>query len=281
MKYCTSCGSELIADAKFCTSCGEPVKRLEGASAQNSSTTASAEETKEKVVAAVSNVKTTVQKSGYFNYFQETAKRPSSGVIAEGYNGWIHLTVLSFVTAFAFYGIVKGSINVMRGSSGLFYFGAGLVNNYAGDYISEIMSSVLLRVFIASLIIYLIFIVATFAMLKITSKNQPLTFTSVVNRFSGLLTPNIILLLGATVFTLLFASEITLTLLSMLLFFSIILCFLAYNYFIYTQTTFERLDRLYVLLVSNVTILLVLALLVVIQLYPIFRQLEGLLGNLF
>lgn len=64
MKYCTSCGSELIADAKFCTSCGEPVKRLEGASAQNSSTTDSAEEMKEKVVAAVSNVKQRFKKVG-------------------------------------------------------------------------------------------------------------------------------------------------------------------------------------------------------------------------
>ena len=53
-----------------------------------------------------------------------------------------------------------------------------------------------------------------------------------------------------------------------------LLCFAAYNYFLYSRAEVKNLDKFYVLLISNALVLLVLALIVYSQVEPIITRLD-------
>ena len=55
---------------------------------------------------------------------------------------------------------------------------------------------------------------------------------------------------------------------------SFLLCFMSYNFYLYSRASVEGLDKLYVLLISNLFVLLLLFLLVYIQIEPVITLID-------
>ena len=277
MNYCTSCGSELVENAAFCPNCGAKVESL------NVSDTLSvdnvdeslkdepitSEEVAEKLTHTFSNAKETVQRSPYFNYFIETVKRPTSSISSTSTShGWIQLVVFAAMTALSVYAAVKSTIRLGFNEMGITsYFGVEL--NIPNAIRNELIS----RMFVASLVVYLTFIVSVFVLLKVTARSKR-SFNLLVTEIGGFFTPNIILLFVAFILASLFASPVSMGIAFFLIALSFLLCFMSYNFYLYSRASVEGLDKLYVLLISNLFVLLLLFLLVYIQIEPVITLID-------
>ena len=277
MNYCTSCGSELVENAAFCPNCGAKVESL------NVSDTLSvdnvdeslkdepitSEEVAEKLTHTFSNAKETVQRSPYFNYFIETVKRPTSSIGSNSTShGWIQLVVFAAMTALSVYAAVKSTIRLGFNEMGITsYFGVEL--NIPNAIRNELIS----RMFVASLVVYLTFIVSVFVLLKVTARSKR-SFNLLVTEIGGFFTPNIILLFVAFILASLFASPVSMGIAFFLIALSFLLCFMSYNFYLYSRASVEGLDKLYVLLISNLFVLLLLFLLVYIQIEPVITLID-------
>src|SRR5699024_2422577 len=106
-------------------------------------------------------------------------------------HGWIQLVVFAAMIAVRVYAAVKSTIrlgfNEMVITS---YFGVEL--NIPNAIRNELIS----RMFVASLVVYLTFIVSVFVLLKITTQSKR-PFNLLVTKIGGFFTPNIILLFVA------------------------------------------------------------------------------------
>ena len=277
MNYCTSCGSELIENAAFCPNCGAKVERLnvsdttsvDKADESSKNEPISSEEVAEKLTHTFSNAKETVQRSPYFNYFIETVKRPTSSISSTSTShGWIQLVVFAAMTALSVYAAVKSTIRLGFNEMGITsYFGVEL--NIPNAIRNELIS----RMFVASLVVYLTFIVSVFVLLKVTARSKR-SFNLLVTEIGGFFTPNIILLFVAFILASLFASPVSMGIAFFLIALSFLLCFMSYNFYLYSRASVEGLDKLYVLLISNLFVLLLLFLLVYIQIEPVITLID-------
>lgn len=281
MNYCSSCGKPLKENAAFCHNCGAKVESVDSSNASSDASSAdnvagnlkndtlTSEEVAEKLTHTFSNTKDTIQKSSYFNYFAETIHRPTSSIGSTSTSdGWIHLILFAAITAFSIYELVKNSIKLGLSEFELTsYLGAGF------EVPSAIRNELVSRMFIASLVVYLTFIVAIFILLKVIAKSKQ-TFSQVVTEFGGLYSPNIVLLLVALIFTSLFASSVSMVIALSLIILSLVLCFMSYNVYLNSRVNVDGLDKLYVLLISNLFVLLLLFLLVYIQIEPVLTLID-------
>lgn len=274
MQYCISCGKPLKENAVFCANCGTKVEALDTSTASNGGQKAdhhsnSSEEVTEKISNSFSNAKESIQKSSYYNYFKMTAKNPSESTITEGNNGWIQLLVMVLFSAAAFAAIVQGIINIGLRALDLSFF-----SSFANDVTGQIIWSIIPRVLIASAAIYLIFILVAFGAVKLTNKTADATFTNVLNEFSSLFTPNIILLVIATLLALIIPTFFTVGLAIVLAIVAVGLSFLAFNYFVYHKANTQKIDKLYVLFIANITLIIILSILFIVQVIPIFEMID-------
>src|SRR5699024_5094115 len=162
------------------------------------------EEVAEKLTHTFSNAKETVQRSPYFNYFIETVKRPTSSIGSTSTsNGWIQLILFATMTALSSYAAVKSTIRLGFYEMGISsYFGGGI------NIPSVIRNELVSRMFVASLVVYLTFIVSVFVLLKVTARSKR-SFNLLVTEIGGFFTPNIILLFVAFILASLFASPVS------------------------------------------------------------------------
>ena len=227
------------------------------------------EEVAEKLTHTFSNAKETVQRSPYFNYFIETVKRPTSSIGSNSTShGWIQLVVFAAMTALSVYAAVKSTIRLGFNEMGITsYFGVEL--NIPNAIRNELIS----RMFVASLVVYLTFIVSVFVLLKVTARSKR-SFNLLVTEIGGFFTPNIILLFVAFILASLFASPVSMGIAFFLIALSFLLCFMSYNFYLYSRASVEGLDKLYVLLISNLFVLLLLFLLVYIQIEPVITLID-------
>lgn len=274
MNYCVSCGQPLAENAAFCPNCGTKVEKDEAT--ENTSIhkadepveneTDAGEEVVEKIAGTFSNVKETVQKSPYFTYFVETIQRPTSSIgMTSPSHGWIQLILFAAMTALSIYEVIKHTIRIGLGF--ISYFGGEV--NIPNDLRNEMIS----RIFVASFVVYLTFIVAIFILLRVIAQSKR-SFNELVTEIGGLFTPNILLLFVAFLLTFLFASSFSIKLAVFLIVLSSLLCLMSYNFYLYSRVSIEGLDKLYVLLISNLFLLLLLFLLVYIQIEPVFTLVD-------
>lgn len=271
MNYCTTCGNEMPEKAVFCSGCGS---KVDGEVQTAKSAPITSQDVKVKVASTLSYAKENIERSGYFNYFKATLLRPSSITAkSEGmkYNGWIHLAVLTLVTTFSFYMIIKGIINVAINQIG---FGIGSLFGVDNMLMREMRNAIVPRLIVAGFLVYLVIIATAFFSLKVMTKTKQ-TFNDTLNQFGGLLTPNIIILTLAGLLSFLFVSETVIAFSTMLIGFSLLLCLASYNFYLYKSAVIKGLDKLYVLLISNLILLLVVSIVVYIQVEPIITALEN------
>lgn len=281
MNYCMSCGNELQENAAFCPKCGTKVGSADVSDTQSvdhvdestKNESVTGEEVAEKLNHTFSNAKETVQRSPYFNYFIETVKHPTSSIGSTSTsNGWIQLILFATMTALSSYAAVKSTIRLGFYEMGITsYFGGGI------NIPSVIRNELVSRMFVASLVFYLTFIVSVFVLLKVTARSNR-SFNLLMTEIGGLFTPNILLLFVAFILTSLFASPVSIGISFFLMGLSFLLCFMSYNFYLYSRASIEGLDKLYVLLISNLFVLLLLSLLVYIQIEPVITLIDQ-IGN--
>lgn len=284
MNFCISCGNELTKQATFCSNCGTKVSDSESeptaaavTKEETNHSTVTSDELKEKLSSTFSSAKTTVQNSQYFSYFTNTLKQPTSAIGSQSSAfGWINILLLAAATTWAIYNILKGTIKVGMSEIGMTSF-FGIENSVFSAMRNELIP----RFFIVSLVVTLTFVGSAFLILKFTAKSNK-NFNHLLSEFGGLLTPNIALVLVAALLTALFASPTNLVLAISALFFSFLLCFAAYNFYLYDRVRISGLDNMYVLLISNIVVLVVLSILLYIQLEPILTfidQIDSVINN--
>lgn len=286
MDYCKSCGNELIKNAAFCTKCGTRVEekvvestteesvKVETETTKSENKQANNDEIKERFSDTVSSAKIAVETNGYFNYFKGTTKLPTAAIgYQETNNGWIQMAVFAIVSTFGVYSVLRGAlVSTMR------TFGGGVESIFGIDnFAIGMLNDLIPNLFIVSILLYLIFIGSAFITLKVTA-NSKQTFTKLLTELGGLFTPNILILGIAGVISLLLSSGITSAIGLLLISFSFLLCFAAYNFYLYSRVSLERLDKMYVLLISNLLVLILLAILTAMLLEPfivIMNQLDS------
>lgn len=268
MKYCTSCGKEQQEQAVFCSACGFK----SGEALQSSKAIAiNTDEVKEKMASTIVLAKENLQKSGYVNYVKSTLIRPSSVRISDGgKNGWIHLLVLTVATTFALYMIIRSAITFAFNQVGL-----GAMFGLNDAIIKEVRNAIIPRLTVVSFSIYVVLIATAFLSLKIMTKNKQ-TFNQTLSQFGGLLTPNIIIALTVGILSWLVVSEDMIKVSTVLLAFTLLLCLASYNFYLYKNAAIDGLDKFYVLLISNVVLLLIVGVLLYIQVEPILDTIENL-----
>lgn len=285
MDYCKACGNELVEGAVFCTKCGTKVEEKTTTSSKQETMNVGAEtaqteksqgnndEMKEKLSSTISNAKTVVQNSSYFNYVKETAKLPTAAIGSkQKNNGWIQMAVFAFASTLGVYSVLRGAlVSTMR------TYGGGFESLFGVDsFAIGLLNDVIPNLFIASTLLYLIFVGSAFITLKVTEKSNQ-SFTDLLTEFGGLFTPNILIGGVVGIFSWLLASTVTSALGLILITFSFLLCFAAYNFYLYSRVRVERLDKMYVLLISNLLVLILLTILIALLLEPlivILNQIE-------
>lgn len=268
MKYCTNCGSEFRDEATFCSHCGAK-KETDVQSAPASEVNAAY--VKEKLTKTFSQTKNSIQKSGYFNYLKATAKNPSAlmnGGLSNNEYGWIQFAALTAVTAMALYFGIIGTAKIAFSEIGM-----GLFSSIGNSLITEAIQSVIPRLVIMGLTFYAIFAGSAFVILKFLTRGTG-SFSTMLNQFGGLLTPNILLLLFSAILSMLIPTENTLVLSFLLIGFALLLCFIAFNYFLYSMSIQNKIDTFYVLLISNIVLFVVIALVVYLQIEPLISAIE-------
>ncbi|WP_028273437.1 zinc ribbon domain-containing protein [Atopococcus tabaci] len=267
MNYCTQCGNELQENALFCAQCGT----RKGETVPKSDTVElNAEQVKAKLTQTLSKTKGTIEKSGYLDYLKETAAAPSRSLEKSASNvGWIHFSVLTLVTMLSLYGLIAGVVNMAFNEMAM-----GLFSGFGSSVMSEVRSIALPRLLMVSLTYYAIFAGAAFAGLKVLSRSTQ-SFAETLVQYGGLFTPNMVLLAVMGVLTYFFASEGTLYFAGFTLGFVILLSLMGFNYFLYSRSIKNKMDTLYVLLLSNIALFFVIALVLYIQIEPLLTALDN------
>lgn len=270
MKYCTNCGNELPGDASFCSNCG---MKFDGEATQARLKEINTEAVKETLNKTFSQTKETIQNSGYFNYLMKTAKQPTAIFNEEqSNNGLIHFGVLSVVTALAIYFLIAGTISVAMNQSGL-----GFIFGSSTGYLSEVRQ-LIPNLVLMSVTAYAVFILSAFIIMKF-SADRNIKLGYLLNEFGGLLTPNLILLSFAAVTSLLIKSELIMTISLTIISFTLLLSFLAFNYYIYVKTYNDKSKTFYMLLVSNILVFLLFSIIIYVQVEPLITAFDR-LGSL-
>lgn len=269
MNFCESCGSELKPDAKFCSDCGENVIEKIITPEKIVETTAGP---KEKTDFDVKEQLEKLQKIDYFKFLKETAINPSIATEKTGYNGWIQLFVLAALTTFAFNSIISGAYRmVSREMGGLM----SLISNQTSSIMSGIKGELLPRLFIVSLVVYGVFFISAFLIKKFTTKSETESINEVVNQYSTLFTPNLIILVLASLFGFM-GSEQTMIISMVLILLTFILNFSALTYYIYNNINVVGIDKIYTIVISNLLVITVLGVLLYLQLEPIIQLIDTL-----
>ncbi|WP_423188960.1 DUF6574 domain-containing protein [Alkalibacterium sp. f15] len=270
MKYCTNCGNELPNEASFCSKCGN---RFNGATTATHIQEINAEVVKEKLGKTFSQAKGSIQNSGYIDYFKRTAKYPTVALNEkQSNNGFIHFGILSLITVLAIYSIITGAISIAMNQTGL-----GALLGLSGGFTNQV-NQLLPNLFLMSVTIYGVFVFSAYMILKILVKKE-LTLTQVFTEFGGLLTPNIILLGIAAILTYLIKSENIMVLGLSFIGFTLLLCFIAMNYYIYVKSYKSTNNTFYALLISNILVFLLFSIIIYLQIEPIITAIDN-LGSL-
>lgn len=282
MNYCSNCGNQLAETVTFCSKCGTKVTvgkstNIDSVKSVSTNKSVNNDEVQEILSNTFSKARETVKNNQFFHYFVTTVKHPTSEISSGSQSfGWIQVILLATITTLSLYSIFKGAIKIELNELGL----SSLL-----DINSSVMSSVrdelVPRVFLASLVVYLTFIASAFLVLKFTSKSEQ-TFSGMLTDFGGLFTPNIIILLVTSILTILFASPVNLAIAIGLVVLSFLLCFVAYNFYLFNHVSIDGLDKMYVLLVSNIIVLLILFALLYIQIEPmitVFNDIVNMINN--
>lgn len=277
MKFCISCGSELQENEQFCTNCGTSVNSTvasQGTDPVNQQPNSGAQNTQ------FNDSLNKIKNLNYFNFIKETAINPTAETDGTGYNGWIHLGLLALFTTLTFVNILNSLVKTFTSNLGVFGGLEGLLSGAAQTVGRSVVGSVAPRLFFITLIIYAIFIFGAFFIQKYAYKNSNIGVTPFVNQFSGLLTPNLILVAVATILGLL-ATEFTIQLALMLVLFSIVLMIIAYTYYMYNHIKIGGVDHFNVVIIGNVIVLAIVAIVVYTQIEPLFRIFKEISGYLF
>lgn len=272
MNYCTSCGNEIAEGVDFCPKCGTKVAEVAAEPAKPQQTI-SGEDVKEQLAATYENTREFVQNNKYLDYFVNAVKRPTSAIGEETTShGWIQALLFSFVTTLGLYSMITGTIKIAtRDFSFMSFFGIG------EGIFSVIRTEIVPRLFIVSFVAFLVFVLSAFIVLKLAGTTQK-SFGQILTSFGGLVSPNIVAIFITSLLALLFASETTVGLAGMVLIFSFILCIAAYNYYLHSRISDQKLDKMYVLLLSNFLLLILMLVLIFIQVQPIITMLDRLGG---
>lgn len=276
MNHCLNCGNELTGKEKFCSKCGAKVNDSESkettatfADEDSNHSDATGNELKEKFSSTLSSARTSVQQSGYFNYLTATLKKPTTakGTQSSLY-GWLNILLLAVTTTWTNFNILKGTIQLAMSGFGISSF-FGMEDRLFGALSNELIP----RLFIFNFLGTLVFAVCAILILKFIAKTD-MPFNQMLSEFGGFLTPNIALTLVAALLTTLIATDTTLLIALSALVFSTIMCFAAYNFYLYDRLTISGLDNLYVLFISNFIIIVVISFVMYSQLEPVMEWAE-------
>ena len=262
MKFCISCGSELQENVEFCTNCGANVNQMSASQGSGSDTqqpNPGAQNTQ------FNDTLNKVKNLNYFNFVKETAVNPTATTDETGYNGWIQLGLLTLFTTLTFVNIMNGLVRVFTSNLGGL---GGFVSGIAQTAGRSVVGNLAPRLFFIILIVYATFVFGAFFIQKYAHKNSNIGVTTFVNKFSGLLTPNLILVAAATVLGLM-ATEFTIQVALMLVMLSFLLMVIAYTYYMYNNIKIGGIDHFNVVIIGNVAVIAVVAIVVYTQIEPL------------
>ena len=277
MKFCISCGSELQENVEFCTNCGANVNQMSASQGSDSDTqqpNPGAQNTQfNDTLKKVTNL-------NYFNFVKETAVNPTATTDESGYNGWIQLGLLTLFTTLTFVNIMNGLVKAFTSNRGGDDVIERFVTGIAQTAGRSVVGNLAPRLFFIMLIIYATFIFGAFFIQKYADKNSTIGVTPFVNKFSGLLTPNLILVAAATVLGLM-ATEFTIQVALMLVMLSFLLMVIAYTYYMYNNIKIGGIDHFNVVIIGNVAVIAVVAIVVYTQIEPLLTILNEISYYLF
>ena len=265
MKFCISCGSELQENVEFCTNCGANVNQMSASQGSGSDTqqpNPGAQNTQ------FDDTLNKIKNLNYFNFVKETAVNPTATTDETGYNGWIQLGLLTLFTTLTFVNIMNGLVKAFTSNLGGLGGFEGFVTGIAQTASKSVVGSIAPRLFFIILIVYATFVFGAFFIQKYAHKNSNIGVTTFVNKFSGLLTPNLILVAAATVLGLM-ATEFTIQVALMLVMLSFLLMVIAYTYYMYNNIKIGGIDHFNVVIIGNVAVIAVVAIVVYTQIEPL------------
>lgn len=274
MKFCISCGTELQENVEFCTNCGANVNQMSASQGSGSDTqqpNPGAQNTQ------FDDTLNKIKNLNYFNFVKETAVNPTATTDESGYNGWIQLGLLTLFTTLTFVNIMNGLVKAFTSNLGGL---GGFVSGIAQTASKSVVGSIAPRLFFIILIIYATFILGAFFIQKYAHKNSNIGVTTFVNKFSGLLTPNLILVAAATVLGLM-ATEFTIQVALMFVLLSFLLMVIAYTYYMYNNIKIGGIDHFNVVIIGNVAVIAVVAIVVYTQIEPLLTILNEISYYLF
>ena len=271
MKFCISCGSELQENVAFCTNCGTNVNEM---TASQETAPTSEQPNSGTQTTQLNDSLDKLKNLNYFKFLKETAINPTTDTDSTGYNGWIQLGLLTLFTTLTFVNISNSLVRAFTASLGGFFSGDAQI---AGR---NLISSVAPRIFFITFIIYALFIFAAYFSQKLASKNSNIRVTPFVNQYSGLLTPNLILVVAATLLALM-ANETTIQLALILVGLSFLLMVVAYTYYMYSNINFEEMDRFNVIVIGNVAVFTIVAIIINSQIQPLITMFGEVIHYLF
>ena len=274
MKFCISCGSELQENVEFCTNCGANVNETSASQGSDSGTQQANQGAQNTQFDDTLNK---IKNLNYFNFVKETAVNPTATTDESGYNGWIQLGLLTLFTTLTFVNIMNGLVKAV--TSNLDGFG-GFVSGIAQTAGRSVVGNLAPRLFFIILIVYATFVFGAFFIQKYAHKNSNIGVTTFVNKFSGLLTPNLILVAAATVLGLM-ATEFTIQVALMLVMLSFLLMIISYTYYMYNNIKIGGIDHFNVVIIGNVAVIAVVAIVVYTQIEPLLTILNEISYYLF
>ena len=265
MKFCISCGSELQENVEFCTNCGANVNEMSASQGSDSGTQQANQGAQNTQFDDTLNK---IKNLNYFNFVKETAVNPTATTDESGYNGWIQLGLLTLFTTLTFVNIMNGLVKAFTSNRGGDDVIERFVTGIAQTAGRSVVGNLAPRLFFIMLIIYATFIFGAFFIQKYAHKNSNIGVTTFVNKFSGLLTPNLILVAAATVLGLM-ATEFTIQVALMLVMLSFLLMVIAYTYYMYNNIKIGGIDHFNVVIIGNVAVIAVVAIVVYTQIEPL------------
>lgn len=277
MKFCISCGTELQENVEFCTNCGAKVNEMTASQGFDSGTQQANQGAQNTQFDDTLNK---IKNLNYFNFIKENAVNPTATTDESGYNGWIQLGLLTLFTTLTFVNIMNGLVKAFTSNLGGLGGFEGFVTGIAQTAGKSVVGSIAPRLFFIILIIYATFILGAFFIQKYADKNSTIGVTPFVNKFSGLLTPNLILVVAATVLGLM-ATEFTIQVALMLVLLSFLLMVIAYTHYMYNNIKIGGIDHFNVVIIGNVAVIAIVAIVVYTQIEPLLTILNEISYYLF
>lgn len=266
MIYCKACGNELSDGSSFCTKCGT---RRDDTAPITRAQSIDTEVVKEKIGKTFNQAKGSIQKSGYIDYFKKTAKYPSLSLnLQKSNNGMIHFGILSLVTVLAMYFLISGTITVAMNQTGLAFL--SVLENGLMSQVTKLLPNL----FLMSITTYGVFIFSAYMMLKFLVKKD-ISLTELLTEFGGLLTPNIILVSISAILTFFIKSQNMMFIGLSVLGFTLLLMFVALNYYIFKKSGNQSNSTFYVLLISNFLVFLLFSIMIYVQVEPIITTINN------